>query len=207
MRLTPEELSTEQYVLLEKLDHQELIPFVQKYLKQPTWASRFYYAVNLLILAAIALLVWRYGTQPGAKWWNALNYLAMGIAFTFLLIPVHEYIHALAYRSVGATHTSFDMYLRKFYFMAVADKFVASRKEFTIVALAPFVVISVGLLGLLIVATPLQVFIIMGALFFHTAACSGDFGLLSFYNHNRQKNIFTYDDKTSRISYFYEKVN
>ena len=86
---------------------------------------------------------------------------------------------------------------------APADQFVANKKEFQIVALAPFVVItSVGLV-LLFFTTPLWSMTVLGALLTHTAFCSGDFGLLSYFDFHKDKEIVTYDDKESRVSYFY----
>ena len=129
--------------------------------------------------------------------------LSYGLAIAFLLLPIHEFIHVLAYRSQGAVHTSYNANLKKFYFLAVADQFVASKKEFQIVALAPFVVItSVGFV-LLFFTTPLWSMTVLGALLTHTAFCSGDFGLLSYFDFHKDKEIVTYDDKESRVSYFY----
>ena len=51
---------------------------------------------------------------------------------------------ALAYKSQGK-QTSFDANLKGL-LLAIADKFVTSKREFIIVALAPFLVISLALL-------------------------------------------------------------
>ena len=77
---------------------------------------------------------------------DGLTYLCYGFAIAFTLVPIHEYIHALAYKSQGAATTSFDANWKKFYFMAIADKFVASKKEFQIIALAPFITINLILI-------------------------------------------------------------
>lgn len=207
MKLNPEELSAPQYALLERIDHKDMIPFVQTYMKKWTLSSVFYYAVNLLLFVIVVFLMAYYAASAQVKWTEALGYLASGIGFFFLLIPLHEYLHALAYRWQGATQTSFDMNLRKFYFLAIADKFVANRTEFRIVALAPFVVISGTLIFLLLFVNQLQLFTVLGALIMHTSACSGDFALLSFYNLHPHKTILTYDDKANKISYFYEKLS
>ena len=207
MQLSPEELSTPQYTLLERLNHKDMIPFVQTYLKKRTFASVFYYATTFVLFMIAVFFMAYYVASKQVKLGEALGYLATGIGFFFLLIPLHEYLHALAYRWQGATQTSFDMNLRKFYFLAIADKFVASRTEFRIVALAPFTVISGALIILALFVNQLQLFTVLGALFMHTSACSGDFALLSFYNFHAGKTIFTYDDKTNEISYFYEKVS
>ena len=89
--------------------------------------------------------------------------------------------------------------------MALADKFVANRKEFQIVALLPFIVISTTLLILLCFAGQVWSFTILGVLLTHTAFCSGDFGLLSYFDYHKDKDVVTYDDIENRISYFYGK--
>ena len=80
---------------------------------------------------------------------QSFTHFSYGIVIAFVLIPIHEYIHVQAYKWQGAKQTAYDVNWKKFYFMATADQFVASRKEFQIVALAPFVVITALLLFLL----------------------------------------------------------
>ena len=89
--------------------------------------------------------------------------------------------------------------------MALADKFVANRKEFTIVALAPFIVISVTLLILFFIVSNIWTLTIAGILLSHTAMCSGDFGLLSYFECHKNKQVVTYDDVANKITYFYGK--
>lgn len=47
----------------------------------------------------------------------------------------------------------------------------------------------------------------MGVLLAHTAMCSGDFGLLSYFEFNKEKNVVSYDDVENKISYFYAKLD
>lgn len=42
-----------------------------------------------------------------------------------------------------------------------------------------------------------------GALLAHTAMCSGDFALLSYFDCQVDKQVVTYDDREKKISYFY----
>jgi hypothetical protein len=134
---------------------------------------------------------------------EGLTYLAYGLAIAFALLPVHEFIHAVAYKSQGAEKTSYDASLMKFYFLAVADRFVANRKEFQVVALAPFIVITSVLLILLLLTDPFWRMAVLGILLTHTAFCSGDFGLLSYFAFHKDKEVVTYDDKGNKVSYFY----
>ncbi|MBD1364109.1 DUF3267 domain-containing protein [Mucilaginibacter sp. ZT4R22] len=206
MQLSPEELPENGYVILDKMDHLELVPFVQAYLKKSTLYSIAYFAANALV---VVLMVFYFllslHQNKGFSAGKGFSYLAYGIGLAFLLIPLHEYIHVLAYRSQGAKNTSYDANLKKFYFMALADRFVANKREFTIVALAPFVAITLGLLIALLFTGPYWSFTMLGMMFTHTACCSGDFGLLSYFEFNRHKSPVTYDDNTNRVSYFLGK--
>ncbi|MBI1287315.1 MAG: DUF3267 domain-containing protein [Flavobacteriales bacterium] len=205
MKLTPEELEAQGYRLVDRLNHQEIVPFVQKGLKLKNRYSRAYVLLNLLIIAVIGLqlfLAWMSGTVLIS---DALTWTSYGVAMAFGLIPLHEYIHVLAYRYVGAEHTSYDANLRKFYFMAIADRFVADFRSFRVVALAPFVVITVSLLIAYFLVSGLWQFSVLAILLTHTACCSGDFGLLAYMCSNRYRDMVTYDDKENQTSYFYAK--
>jgi hypothetical protein len=206
MKIRPEELSENGYVLLDKLEHNELIPFVKKYLNKKTYTSIFYYGVNL-ILCLIAIVIFILDMQkPGFKFLTWIYHYFIGFSLAFLLVPLHEYIHVVAYRSQGAENTFYDANIKKFYFMALADKFVANRKSFTVVALAPFVVISVLLLTSLFFINHTWSLTVWGILLCHTAMCSGDFGILSYFEIHQDKEVVTYDDVESKISYFYGRT-
>ncbi len=183
----------------------DLLPFIQQYLKKRTFYSSLYILLNLLGFAAIAVLFLVHCKKNSLPAGEALDHLSYGIALSFALIPVHEYIHVLAYRWQGAAHTSYDVNWKKFYFMAIADQFVANRKEFTIVALAPFALITACLLVALLLASPIWQFMVAGMYFTHTACCSGDFGLLSYFASQRFEEMATYDDQPNKTTYFFGK--
>uniref|UniRef100_UPI00404AF07B DUF3267 domain-containing protein n=1 Tax=Fulvivirga sp. TaxID=1931237 RepID=UPI00404AF07B len=203
MDIAPESLTENNYTLLDKLDHKELIPFVQLYMNKRTVSSVIYYVVNSIIFAATGYFFIKGYLEEHYSLLSGFSQLSLGVLFAFLLMPLHEFIHVVAYKSQGALHTSYDAHWRKFYFMALADKFVASRKEFQIVALAPFIFISITLITLMLFANPTWLITIFGTLLFHTAMCSGDFGLLSYFDFHKNQEIVTYDDKESGMSYFY----
>lgn len=205
MNLSPEELTDNGYILLDNLGHKELVPFVRTYLKKRTPISLFYKISNFIIVGIVGFWFWKNAQIDTFSVGTGFTYFSYGLAIAFGLIPIHEYIHVLAYRSQGADKTSYDANLKKFYFMAIADKFVANRREFQIVALAPFVVITTTLLILLFFVSQLWSFTILGTLLTHTAFSSGDFGMLSYFDFHRNKDVVTYDDKANHVSYFYGK--
>lgn len=205
MQLNPQELDKNGYQLLDQLEHNNIIPFIRTYLKKQTKFSLLYYAVNILCAAIIVCLMWYHSSIQSFKLLDMLLHISYGFSLSLLLIPIHEYIHALAYKYVGATTTSYDANLKKFYFMAMADQFVANKKEFRIVALAPFVVISLSCITGLVFAPKIWAFTLWGILFAHSSFCSGDFGLLSYFDFHKDKEVITYDDKANKISFFYSK--
>jgi hypothetical protein len=111
----------------------------------------------------------------------------------------------LAYKLVGAKNTSYDVNLKKFYFLAIADKFVTSELEFKIVALAPFLTITMALLAFSFLSGDLWKVSIFTALMTHSIGCSGDFALLSYFEFYKEKKVVTYDDKENNVSFFYGK--
>ncbi|MCB9081769.1 MAG: DUF3267 domain-containing protein [Lewinellaceae bacterium] len=203
MQLRPEELATRGYLLKDKLNHQELIPFVREGLRYKTWAGTAYTGLNVLFFALVLGWLGFHYWQKTYPFGDAFLRVSYGMALAFALIPLHEFLHVLAYKYVGAPHTSYDANLRKFYFMAMADQFVVNRQEFRIVALTPFVVIT-GVSLLLLAWVPLAwQFTLLGMVLTHAAFCSGDFGLLGYFEYHQDQGMVTYDDKAEGMSYFY----
>lgn len=151
MNIKPEELEENGYVKLDELGHKELVPFLQKYMKKRTKYVLIYYFSNLLVFALVGYMFVHDFDFPNYSIGVRITRFSYGLAVAFALLPLHEYIHVLAYKSQGATNTSYGANLKKFYFMALADKFVANKKEFEVVALAPFTLISTLLIGLLFI--------------------------------------------------------
>lgn len=204
MNLKPEELEEAGYSLYEKIEHHDIIPFVRKYLRQWTPSIKLYIFFNIAFLGVLTTKV-LLTRDLGCSGEELFAHISYGVALSFLLVPLHEYIHVLAYRSQGARNTSYGANLRKLYFYAVADRFVADRKEFRIIALAPFISISTLFITLAFVATPLWSVSFLSVLAAHASMCAGDFALLSYFDVNRKKQMITWDDAENKISYFLGK--
>jgi hypothetical protein len=160
----------------------------------------------MLFFALFGFLISKGFMEEGLGLGTEFENFAYGVAITFLLIPVHEYLHVIAYRLVGARNTYLDMNLRQFYFLALADRSVVNRTDFIKVMLTPFFTITLLCLTIfLVVDGPLKM-LPLGLFLSHTIFCSGDFSLLSYYIHHWEKEIYTYDDKKAGKSYFYERL-
>lgn len=203
MDIRPEELTQKGYTLLDQLGHKDLVPFVRTYINKKTKYTALYYVSNLLAFGLTGYLFFKKIDTSAIDIGGRFSHFSYGLAIAFLLVPLHEYIHVLAYKSQGAKDTSYDANLKKFYFMALADKFVANKKEFEIVALAPFIVITAILILILFVVNSSWMLTIAGTILTHTAMCSGDFGLLSYFQFHHDKDVITYDDKHKGVTYFY----
>ena len=207
MKIRPEELSEKGYVLLDSLVHKELPIFLKKYLNKPTKTSILFYGITIFFLFVAIVLFIINAQNKNLNYPDWAFHYFIGFSIAFLLVPLHEYIHVLAYKSQGAKNTSYSHNIKKFYFMALADKFVANKSEFKIVALLPFVVITIFLFILLSFATYKCTLTILGILFCHTAMSSGDFALLSYFEFHKDKEVVTYDDVENKISYFYGRID
>lgn len=206
--MTIERLHTDpDYHLLMALHHDEVLPFVQEELKRPTFTVRFFIGLNIMLIFSLFFFAFQDTLGGLIGWGKLLLWFSLGTVLVFLLlIPPHEVIHGMAYRLVGAPRVSYGVNWQKFYFYAVADQFVVKRKPFIFIGLAPFVVISLlVVLTIFLVGTQMK-WLLFGVLFMHTAACAGDFALLSFYERHRNfSELFTYDDVGKHISFFYVK--
>ena len=193
------------YTLLLMLPHDEIMPFVENQIKSKTATIRLYFALNILLAATVLLIATLNIWQNRIGFWEVLEYFGMGSLLVFIvLIPIHEGLHGLAYKITGAPKISFGANWRMFYFYAVADQFVANKKSFIFIALLPFAIISILIVPFLFFVALAIKWILLGVLFMHTAACVGDFAMLSFYEQNRHaKELLTYDDVSQKRSYFY----
>lgn len=206
MNLSPEMLEKNGYVLIETLDHSELVPFVRKYLYRSGLWPFGYFGFNLLMFLIIGVLAG--AAVSGGNNIRISDILGMtfaGFALSFLLIPLHEFIHAIAYRMCGAREVSYDADLKKMVFMAMAHRFVTSAKELRFVALAPFATISLLALATIPFLNGYHFFTVLGLIFTHAAFCGGDFAMISYLNVHNDKEVVTWDDKFSKVSWFYGK--
>src|SRR6201989_3055301 len=146
MNLKPEELEANGYVLLDEMNHVKIKPFVKNYITKKTRFSYIYYLSVLLSFSFLLFFCVKLHLSENYPVSRILLRVALGILLILALVPIHELIHGLAYKLLGAKNTSYDVHLKKFYFLAIADKFVTSEREFKIIALAPFLIISVALL-------------------------------------------------------------
>jgi hypothetical protein len=135
------------------------------------------------------------------------SFLGWGVlAGSILIIPFHEVLHGMAYKLVGAPTITYGADFRQMLFYVAADRFVINSREFAVVALAPFVVINLVCL-LLMIFLPVQWMIFfLSLLLLHNIMCIGDFAMLSYFSKNSRLKLFTFDDHKQKVSYIFESV-
>ncbi len=206
MKIRPEELETQGYQLLHQIDIHDLKPFITEYMKKKNFYTLIYHILITLLLAALGFIAAQGVIKEDFTWYIFIVYLMLGVGLTFTLIPLHEFIHVLAYKWQGAKQTSYDANWKQFYFMALAHRFVANKKEFRIIAMAPFAFISAVLVTAYFFANPLWEIVFLAMFLIHTLFCGGDFGLMSYMLTQKGKEVVTFDDVPHKTSYFYGKT-
>jgi hypothetical protein len=210
MRLAPKDLiDNSEFELLFKLEHKNVKEFVKEQLKHKSTLNKRYLwyqlsmATLLTGLVASGLILWY------AK--SAIPILFVFGAFCFsfsLLIVFHEMLHGLALLLLGFNKISFGGNLSKFVFYAQADQQVLSRHQFYILALFPLLTIKVitvvAILITIIIHSP-WIWFWMITMAIHSFFCAGDIGLISFFKLHTEKELFTFDSKREKSSYFYQR--
>jgi len=206
--MQPEDLKNQdQFRRIAVLKHEKILPFLQEHLWSKNKVMNFYFAFNILLalsLIGIAIIDLVNGNING---WNLLLWLSYGAAISFtILIVIHELIHGITYKILGAPNVSYGADLKNFIFYATADKFVVNRSKFIKIALGPFIIVTSVCLLSLIFTNVASKWLFLGVLLIHSSMCAGDFGLLSYFENHKDKDIYTYDDVKNKVSYFYEKL-
>lgn len=204
--ITPSSLIEDGYSLKDQLSIDDLVPFLQKALKIKNVYS---YGYHSFIAVTFGLLIYTIFDQFSYDGFIDIGYgvskASYGMLLAILLIPVHEWIHGLAYKMAGAKTVKYEANWKKLYFVATAHHFVTSYKWFKVVALAPFTVISSLAIFSAVLLPDAFTIPSLALLFIHTIFCSGDFGLLTYMKSIKGSSPLTYDDMASRMTYFYIK--
>jgi len=208
MNLKVEDLYDEsRFRLLKSLHYDEIVEFVFENIQKKNYSTRSFYFINILLFVLIIgfsisgfrndLFIFRN---------YIISFLLAMIAGTFIVIPFHEILHGIAYKITGAPKIDFGADLRQGIFYVAANNYVIGRRQFTFVALTPFIAINLTAVILINFSTP---YVFIGTLFFllfHNIMCIGDFAMLSYFQHNSDKELYTFDNHQEKRSYIFEKI-
>ena len=187
------------------ISYNDLISFIFDNIKEKTVLTLFFWSACIVFL--FTALIVRINIAGLFSSSDIILHSVMGlIIFPLVCIPVHELLHIIPYYLSGARNIRAGMDLKQFLFYVTAHRYVASPLQFRIVAITPFLIISLICIFLILALPGLWKWSLSVFLFAHTTMCAGDFALLNFYRLNRNKKIYTWDDADKREAYFYEEL-
>lgn len=198
--LSIENLEMNGYSLHAVLQHNEILTFIKPYFFKWNFTMIFYRLFFVLLTIYII-----YALSQSDTFWNSFFQVLLGITLFAFIIPVHELIHGFAYRLFGAKKVSYKAEWSKFIFYAMADGFITKKIPFVVLAMAPFLLLNAILILCLWILPASYCFVLLGLLLMHTAGCSGDFALVSYFQTFWEKDPVTFDDVKMKVSYFYIK--
>jgi hypothetical protein len=206
MAITVDDLKDEsRYRLLHSISYSEILTFVVDYLKRKTILTVFFWS-SCLLCFGISLVI-RIELSGYFELKRIMTHTLLGlIVFPVLIIPIHELLHIIPYFISGARRIKVAMDLSQFMFYVTAHRYVATSRQFKIVALVPFITLSITALILVFYLPGLWKWSISLFLFVHTTMCAGDFAMLNFYHINKSRKIYTWDDAGLKEAYFYEEI-
>lgn len=198
----------ERFELIAELNHKQIKEFVVNQLSKGGWLVKSFMIYQVIMLVLAAFIITRsviFAFQENSE---PLFYILAALVFCLsLLIVIHELLHGVAIKLTGAQRVNYGAYFRKFIFYAEADRHVLNKKQFTFIALTPFVVIKVlTVIGTVLFFHHPVAYLIVIIMCAHSLFCAGDIGLLSVFNNHGDSEIFTYDVKDEKKSYYFKRI-
>lgn len=192
--------------ILKKISHREFKEFAKTQLAKEGGYRRFF---NIFLLVAAFSFSGSLGYAVALFFledvWFYLFQIGLGFLFSFsLLLVIHELLHGIAYKITGAKKVYFGAVLSQFVFYAGSDQEEFNGRQFRLIAIFPFAVIT-GSAILSLFLLPQYFFFTFTVLFIHTLFCSGDFAILNFMQQYDLDEIHTCDSKEKEETYYYLK--
>jgi hypothetical protein len=196
-----------EYELVAQLNHSQIKEFVITQLMENGRIIKVYMIYQIVMIVVGIFFFTRSIVFAFRSSLTPLYFSLAALVFCFsALIAVHELLHGIALKLAGARHVTFGGYLKKFVFYAEADQFVINRSQFSFIALTPlFAVKLITLIGMILLFNQPVFYFLIFVMSAHSLFCAGDIGLLSIFYKYRDTEIFTFDVKAEKTSYFYRR--
>lgn len=190
---------------LEAIPYSELVSFVIDYLKRNSGVMVFFWSF-CIVTAGTAIII-RLNLAGYYPFKEIMLHSLLGfIIFPALIIPFHEFMHVIPFWLTGAKKIRAGADLKQYIFYVTAHRHVINARRFRLVALVPFISVTVTLIILVLFLPGLWKWSLSVLLFVHTTMCAGDFAMMNFYHLNRHRKIYTWDDADEKMAYFYEEL-
>ena len=119
MKLAYTELENRsKYRKILEISHEELILFVSDNIRPDNLPMRLFYLFNLPVLGYIFYKLYFIIFISPLNWFYLLSVILVSfILFAIIVIPMHELLHALAFKLLGATKVSIHAQWGRCFFM------------------------------------------------------------------------------------------
>jgi hypothetical protein len=197
-------LDTAAFEPVAVLSGRERIAFLRHYFaRRPTLITRLHRLGTIVLLGALAL-----SFRTAAPCFTCiLGATGAGLAITLIVVvPLHESIHAGAYRLFGAPEIRWRISLRQQIVSVTAHRFVLNRKELMWCAALPSVVLSIVLSAAIFILPSLGP-ALLTALLLHHLGSRGDWAYVNYCWLCGQRDIYAFEDANLGRSYFYVAVD
>ena len=206
MALQVEDLKDQtKYRQIMEISYHDLVPFILDYLRRKSRVTFFFWSACIIFFGT-ALRI-RLNIAGYFAFRDILTHSVIGmIILPLVCIPLHELLHIIPYYFTGARKIRIGMDIKQYLFYVTAHRHVTTSSQFRIIAMIPFILISIALVFLILTMPGLWKWSLSLFLFVHTTMCAGDFALMNFCYMKKDKKIFTWDDADRKIAYFYEEI-
>jgi hypothetical protein len=193
------------YELIAQLNHQQIKEFVINQLSESGKIIKTYMIYQIVMVLIGIFFFTRTIVLAFQTYVEPLYHSLAALVFSFsVLVVIHELLHGIALKITGAKRVTFGGYLKKFIFYAEADKFVINRRQFALIALTPlFAIKLITLIGIFFFFHHPVFYFLIFVMSAHSLFCAGDIGLLSVFYKKADLEIYTFDVKEEKTSYFY----
>jgi hypothetical protein len=186
------------------ISYGDLVDFVLHHVKKPTLPIITFWLFCLIFLGTAIIIRLNISVSLLDRYIFLHSVLGLTV-FPVLIIPLHEMMHAISFFIAGARKIKMGIDLKQYIFYVTAHRHVVSSGWFRLIALSPFISLSLLLVTMVLLLPGSWKWSLSLSLFIHATMCAGDFAFLSFLWINRGKTILTWDDADREIAYFYEK--
>ncbi len=193
------------FKLIAQLNHKQIKEFVINQLVSNSNMIKVYMIYQLVMIMVGIFFFTRSVVLAFKGSAIPLYYSLAAVVFSFsALVIIHELLHGLALKLAGAPKVSYGAYLKKFIFYAEADRFVMNRRQFAFIALTPLVMVKlITLIGIVFFFNHPGLYFLIFVMSAHSLFCAGDIGLLSVFYRYKNSEIFTFDLKEEKTSYYF----
>ena len=198
----------EKFEVIAELSHNEIKEFVINQISAGGKIVKWYMIYQFAMVITGIFFLTRTIVMAFKNDFVPLIYAIAALFFCFtLLIIIHELLHGIAIKLTGAQKVNYGAYFKRFIFYAEADRHVINRRQFALIALTPLFVIQILTFTAAILFWQIPAFyFIMIVMTSHSLFCAGDIALLSIFYQNGSEEIFTFDVKAEKKSYYFRRL-